>query len=145
MANIKDITNIDKYVAETPSILLSTIFIVIAVEQVSIITKRIFAFGKDILFKLNMTLGSDFASISKGNPRIETTIKNKIMLFTDVNSNPNIVIIEPPNIAITETITIIIATTKPYPIIDVIYFFKFPFKFESPYALYFSCSCIFVG
>ena len=129
MANIKDITNIDKFVAETPSILLSTIFIVIAVEQVSIITKRIFAFGKDILFKLNMTLGSDFASISKGNPRIETTI----------NSNPNIVIIEPPNIAITETITIIIATTKPYPIIDVIYFFKFPFKFESPYALYFSC------
>lgn len=139
MANIKDITNIDKFVAETPSILLSTIFIVIAVEQVSIITKRIFAFGKDILFKLNMTLGSDFASISKGNPKIETTIKNKIMLFTDVNSNPNIVIIEPPNIAITETITIIIATTKPYPIIDVIYFFKFPFKFESPYALYFSC------
>ena len=139
MANIKGITNIDKFVAETPSILLSTIFIVIAVEQVSIITKRIFAFGKDILFKLNMTLGSDFASISKGNPKIETTIKNKIMLFTDVNSNPNIVIIEPPNIAITETITIIIATTKPYPIIDVIYFFKFPFKFESPYALYFSC------
>ena len=139
MANIKDITNIDKFVAETPSILLSTIFIVIAVEQVSIITKRIFAFGKDILFKLNMTLGSDFASISKGNPKIETTIKNKIMLFTDVNSNPNIVIIEPPNIAITETITIIIATTKPYPIIDVIYFFKFTFKFESPYALYFSC------
>ena len=139
MVNIKDITNIDKFVAETPSILLSTIFIVIAVEQVSIITKRIFAFVKDILFTLNIAFGSDFASISKGNPKIETTIKNKIMLFTDVNSNPNIVIIEPPNIAITETITIIIAATKPYPNIDVIYFFKFPFKFESPYALYFSC------
>ena len=54
-------------------------------------------------------------------------IKYKIMLPIELYLNPNIFIIAPPKIAITEIIAIIIIATNPYPNIGSIIFLSFSF------------------
>ena len=78
------------------------------VESRSSKTNRIRASCNESLPRDNMASGNAFAKSSKGNPTTATITKNKISYPMERYSNPNKCIMEPPMIAITATIPIII-------------------------------------
>ena len=77
------------------------------------ITNSIFANFIVILSSDNNAFGKDKARVSIGNHTMVTIVKNIIILFTEVYSKPNNLIMPPPNMAMTEITAIKTMNTIP--------------------------------